>query len=68
MGMQTTLVSTAEVMNKQIVASNSTTTTTTAGGAGAAHGRVGPGGDSPGMSYFFDLLSVIPYFPYPTDC
>ncbi|XP_034245262.1 longitudinals lacking protein, isoforms F/I/K/T-like [Thrips palmi] len=50
-GMQTTLVSTAEVMNKQIVASNSTATTTTAGTAGTAsvHGRVGPGGDSPAV-------------------
>lgn len=45
-GMQTTLVSTAEVMNKQIVASNTTTTTA---GTASALGRVGPGGDSPAV-------------------
>lgn len=66
-GMQTTLVSTAEVMNKQIVASNSTTTTTTAGTA-AAHGRVGPGGDSPGKSLaYFCLMHILSYVRFRFD-
>lgn len=43
-GMQTTLVSTADVMNKQLIGSNSTTTTIA--GTAVSQARVGPGGDS----------------------